>query len=150
MYQNEVSSRERVRTAVTEAFKRYICNIKKFRGRWKKLLPTDKHADRRRHSPSRPRRESKFTPDYKKMVKFIPESGQVQFLQEQRQYRYSWAEMADRVLAVQDDYKTFGLEHSEFERNARVTQLGDPAPFLRRIDETLSQEHLDNSFQSTS
>ena len=143
VYKNEIISRERVRTAVNEALRRYIYNIKKFKGRWRKPLPTDKHADRRRHSPPRPRRESKFTPDYKKMVKFIPESGQVHFLQEQRQYRYSWAEMADRVLAVQDDYKTFGLGHPEFERNARLTQLGDPAPLLRRIDETLSQEHLD-------
>ena len=143
VYQNEIISREKVRTAVNEALRRYIYNIKKFKGRWRKPLPTDKHADRRRHSPPRPRRESKFTPDYKKMVKFIPESGQVHFLQEQRQYRYSWAEMADRVLAVQDDYKTFGLGHPEFERNARLTQLGDPAPLLRRIDETLSQEHLD-------
>ena len=132
-----------VRTAVTEALRRYIYNIKKFKGRWRKPLPADKHADRRRHSPPRPRRESKFTPNYKKMVKFIPKSGQVQFLQEQRQYRYSWAEMDDIVLAVQDDYKTFGLGHPEFQRNARLTQLGDPAPLLRRIDETLSQEHLD-------
>ena len=31
-----------------------------------------KMLDRRRHSPPRPRRESKFTPDFKKMVKFIP------------------------------------------------------------------------------
>ena len=72
------------------------------------------------------------------MVKFIPESGQVHFLQEQRQYRYIWAEMVDTVLAVQDDYKTFGLGHPEFERNARLTQLGEPTPLLRRIDETLS------------
>ena len=143
VYQNETISRERVRTAVNEALRRYIYNIKKFKGRWRKPLPTDKHADRRRHSPPRPRRESKFTPDFKKMVKFIPESGQVQVLQEQRQYKYSWAEMADRILAVQDDFKTFGLGHPEFQKNSRLTQLKDPAPLLRRIDETLSQEHLD-------
>ena len=94
----------RVRTAVNEALRRYIYNIKKFKCRWRKSLPTDKHADRRTHSPPRPRRESKFTPDYKKMVIFIPESGQVQVLQEQRQYKYSWAEMADKILAVQDDF----------------------------------------------
>ena len=77
------------------------------------------------------------------MVNFIPESGQVQLLQEPRQYKYSWAEMADKVLAIQDDYETFGLGHPKFQRNAHLTQLGDPAPLLRRIDETLSQEHLD-------
>ena len=143
VYQNKTISRERVRTAVNEALRRYIYNIKKFKGRWRKPLPTDKHADRRRHSPPRPRRESKFTPDFKMMVKFIPESGQVQVLQEQRQYKYSWAEMADRILAVQDDFKTFGLGHPEFQKNSRLTQLKDPAPLLRRIDETLSQEHLD-------
>ena len=51
--------------------------------------------------------------------------------------------MADRVLAVQDDFKTYGLGHPEFQRNSCLTQFGDPAPLLRRIDETLSQEHLD-------
>ena len=77
------------------------------------------------------------------LVKFIPESGQVQGLQEQRQYKYSWAEMADRIFDVQDDFKTFGLGHPEFQKNFRLTQLKDPSPLLRRIDETLSQEHLD-------
>ena len=77
------------------------------------------------------------------MVNFIPESGQVQLLQEPRQYKYSWAEMADKVLAIQDDYETFGLGHPKFQRNAHLTQLGDPAPLLRMIDETLSQEHLE-------
>ena len=109
VYQNEIISREKIRTAVNEALKRYIYNIKKFKGRWRKPIPTDKHADRRRYSPSRHKRESKFTPDFKMLVKFIPESGQVQGLQEKRQYKYSWAEMADRVLAVQDDFQTFGL-----------------------------------------
>ena len=51
--------------------------------------------------------------------------------------------MADKVLAIQDDYETFGLGHPKFQRNAHLTQLGDPAPLLRRIDETLSHEHLD-------
>ena len=48
-----------------------------------------------------------------------------------------------RVLSVQDDFKTFGLGHPDFERNSHLTHLGDPAPLLRRIDETLSKEHLD-------
>ena len=51
--------------------------------------------------------------------------------------------MANKVLAIQDDYETFGLGHLKFQRNAHLTQLGDSAPLLRRIDETLSQEHLD-------
>ena len=89
VYQNEVISREKIRTAVNEALRRYIYNIKKFKERWRKPIPTDKHVDRRRHSPPRPRRESKFTPDFKMLVKFIPERGQVQGLQEQRQYKYS-------------------------------------------------------------
>ena len=76
-------------------------------------------------------------------MNFIPESGQVHILQEPRQYKYSWAEMVDKVLAVQADYETFGLGHPKFQRNAHLTQLGDSAPHLRRIDETLSQEHLD-------
>ena len=55
------------------------------------------------------------TPDYKMLVKFIPESGVDQGQQEQRKYMYSWAaEMADRVLAVQEDFKTFGLGHPDF------------------------------------
>ena len=143
VYKNKVINRERARTAVTEAFKRYIYNIKKFKEKWRKPLAAVKHADRRRHSPSRPRRRSKFDADYTKRVNFIPESGQVQILQEPRQYKYSWAEMADKVLAIQDDYETFGLGHPKFQRNAHLTQLGDSAPLLRRIDETLSQEHLD-------
>ena len=138
MYQNEIISREKIRTAVNEALKRYIYNIKKFKERWRNPLSTDRHADRRRHLPPRPRRYSKFTPNFKKMVKFIPESGQVQVLQEQRQYKYSWAEMADRVFVVQDDFQTFGLGHPDFQKNSPLTQLKDPAPILRRIDETLS------------
>ena len=51
--------------------------------------------------------------------------------------------MADRILVVQDDFKTFGLGHPEFQKNSRLTQLKDPDPLLRRIDETPSQEHLD-------
>ena len=143
VYQNEIMSREKIREAVNEALKRYIYNIKKFKERWRKPIPADKDADRRRFFPPRPRRESKFTPDYKKMIKFIPERGLVQGQQEQRQYKYSWAEMADRVLAVQDDFKTFGLGHPDFQKNSRLPQLKDSAPLLRRIDESLSQEHLD-------
>ena len=143
VYQNEIMSREKIRTVVNEALKRYIYNIKKFKERWRKPIPADKHADRRRYLPPRPMRESKFTPDYGKMVKFIPESGQAQVLKDQRQYKYSWAEMVDRVLAVQDDFQTFGLGNPDFQKNSRVTQLKDSAPLLRRIDETLSQEHLD-------
>ena len=40
-------------------------------------------------------------------------------------------------------FKTFGLGHPEFQKNSRLTQLKDPTPILRRIDETLSREHLD-------
>ena len=47
VYQNETISRERVRTDVNEALRRYIYNIKKFKERWRMPLPTDKHADRR-------------------------------------------------------------------------------------------------------
>ena len=143
VYQNEIISREKIKIVVNEALKRYIYNIKKFKKRWRKPLPTVRHADRRRYSPPRHMRKSKFTPDYKKMVKFIPESGQVQGLHEQKQYKYSWAKMADRVLAVQVDFQTFGLGHPDFQKNSRLAQLKDPAPILRRIDETLSQEHLD-------
>ena len=119
VYQNEIMSREKIREAVNEALKRYIYNIKKFKERWRKPIPVDKDADRRRFFPPRPRRESKFTPDYEKMIKFIPERGLVQGQQEQRQYKYSWAEMADKVLAVQDDFKTFGLGHPNFQKNSR-------------------------------
>ena len=84
MYKTKVINRERERTAVTEALRRYLYNIKKFKEKWRKPLADVKHADRRRHSPSRPRRKSKFDADYKKMVNFIPESGQVQLLQEPR------------------------------------------------------------------
>ena len=114
VYQNEIMSREKIRTAVNEALKRYIYNIKKFKERWRKPISANKHADRRRYLPPRPRRESKFTPDYRKMVKFIPESGQAHVLHDQRQYKYIWAEMADRFLAVQDDFQTFGLGHPDF------------------------------------
>ena len=52
--------------------------------------------------------------------------------------------MADKVLAIQDDYQTFGLGHPKFQRNAHLTQLGDSlAPLLRNIDEDLFQERLD-------
>ena len=77
------------------------------------------------------------------LVKFIPESGVDQGQQEQRKYMYSWAEMADRVLAVQEDFKTFGLGHPDFQKNSILHQLKDSAPLTRRIDESLSQEHLD-------
>ena len=109
-------SREKIRKAVNEALKRYIYNIKKFKERWRKPILVDKDADRRRFFPPRPKRESKFTPDYEKMIKFIPERGLVQGQQEQRQYKYSCAEMANRVLAVQDDFKTFGLDTQIFRR----------------------------------
>ena len=143
VYLNEMMSREKIREAVNEALRRYIYNIKKFKDRWRKPIPADKDADRRRHFPPRPRSDSKFTPDYKMLVKFIPESGVDQGQQEQRKYRYSWAEMADRVLAVQEDFKTFGLGHPDFQKNSRLPQLKDTAPLTRRIDESLSQEHLD-------
>ena len=42
--------------------------------------------------------------------------------------------MADRVLAVQDDFQTFGLGHPDFQKNSRLAQLKDSAPLLRRID----------------
>ena len=71
VYQNDIMSREKIREAVNEALKRYIYNIKKFKERWRKPIPADKDADRRRHFPPRPRRESKFTPDYEKMIKFF-------------------------------------------------------------------------------
>ena len=143
VYRNEIMSIKKIREAVNEALKRYIYNIKKFKKRWRKPIPADKDADRRRYFPPRPRRESKFTHDYEKMIKFIPERGLVQGQQEQRQYKYNWAEKADRVLVVQDDFKTFGLGHPEFQKNSRLPQLKDSAPLLRRIDESLSQEHLD-------
>ena len=143
VYLNEMISREKIREDVKEALRRYIYNIKKFKDRWRKPIPADKDVDRRRHFPPRPRSDSKFTPDYKMIVKFIPESGVDQGQQEQRKYRYSWAEMADRVLAVQEDFKTFGLGHPDFQKNSRLPQLRDSAPLTRRIDESLSQEHLD-------
>ena len=104
---------------------------------------TYKFKDRRRNFPPLPRRESKFTPDYHMLVKFIPKSGVDQDQQEQRKCRYSWAEMADRDLVVQEDFKTFGLGHLEFQKNSRLPQLKDTAPLKRRIYESLSQEHLD-------
>ena len=79
----------------------------------------------------------------KMLAKFIPETGVVQGQQEQRVYKFSWAEMADRILAVQDGFKTFGLGHQDFQRNSRMPQLKDSAPLIRRVDESLSQEHLD-------
>ena len=77
------------------------------------------------------------------LVKFIPESGVDQGQQEQRYYKYSWAEMADRDLVVQEDFNTFGLGHPDFQKNSRLPQLKDTAPLIRKIDESLSQEHLD-------
>ena len=68
VYQNEIMSRKKIREAVNEALKRYIYNIKKFKDRWRKPKPADKDVDRRIHFPPRPRRVSKFTPDYKKLV----------------------------------------------------------------------------------
>ena len=136
-------SREKIREAMNEALGRYIYNIKKFKDRWRKPIPADKDVDIRRHFPPRPRSDSKFTLDYKMLVKFIPKSGVDQGQQEQRKYRYSWAEMADRVLAVQEDFKTFGPGHPDFQKNSRLSQLKDSAPLTRRIDESLSQEHLD-------
>ena len=73
------------------------------------------------------------------LVNFIPESGIVQGQQEQRYYKYSWAEMADRDLAVQEDFKIFGLGHPDFQKNSRLPQLKDSAPLNRRVDESLSQ-----------
>ena len=143
VYKNKIINWERASTAATVAFRKYIHNIMKFNAKWRKPLAVVKHADRRRHSPPRHRRRSKFDADYTKRVNFIPERGQAHILQEPRQYKYSWAEMVDKVLVVQDDYETFGLGHPNFQRNAHLTQLGDSAPLLRRIDETLSQEHLD-------
>ena len=143
VYLNEMMSRENIRESVNEALRRYIYNTKNFKDRWRKPIPTDKDVDRRRHFPPRPRSDSKFTPDYKMLVKFIPESGVDQGQQEQRKYKYSWAEMADRVLAVQEDFKTFGLGQPEFQRNSRLPQLKDTAPLTRRIDESLSQAHLE-------
>ena len=51
--------------------------------------------------------------------------------------------MADRDLAFQEDFKTFGLGHPDFQKNSRLPQLKDSAPLNRRVDESLSQEHLD-------
>ena len=68
-----VINRERASTAATEAFRRYIHNIIKFKAKWRKPLVVVKHADRRRHSPSRHMRRSKFDADYTKKVNFIPE-----------------------------------------------------------------------------
>ena len=121
----------------------YIENIKKYKGRWKRSNPVDKNPDRRRYSLSSPKKESKPIYDPEKKVEFIQESGTVQDLQEQRKYKYSWAEMADRILAVQEGKQKFGLGHPNFQRNSRLAQLTDSAPLVRRIDESLSQEHLD-------
>ena len=134
---------EKIRQAVYKALSLYIDNIKKYKGRWKRSNPVDKNPDRRRYYPSSPRKESKPIYDPEKKVEFIQESGTVQDLQEQRKYKYSWAEMADRILAVQEGKQKFGLGHPDFQRNSRLAQLTDSAPLVRRIDESLSQEHLD-------
>ena len=143
LYLNKVLEDEEMREVIYEALKRYIYNIKMFKDRWRKPVPADKDVDRRRNFPPLPRRESKFTPDYKMEIKFIPETGVVQDQQELRMYKYSWAEMADRDLAVQEDFKTFGLGHPDFQKNSRFPQLKDSTPLNRRVDESLSQEHLD-------
>ena len=134
---------EKIRQAVYKALSLYIDNIKKYKGRWKRSNPVDKNPDRRRYSLSSPKKESKPIYDPEKKVEFIQESGTVQDLQEQRKYKYSWAEMADRILAVQEGKQKFGLGHPDFQRNSRLAQLTDSAPLVRRIDESLSQEHLD-------
>ena len=134
---------EKIRQAVYKAFSLYIDNIKKYKGRWKRSNPVDKNPDRRRYSLSSPKKESKPIYDPEKKVEFIQESGKVQDLQEQRKYKYGWAEMADRILAVQEGKQKFGLGHPDFQRNSRLAQLTDSAPLVRRIDESLSQEHLD-------
>ena len=136
-------STEEIQEAVHKALTRYIYDIKQFKDRWRKPVPAEKDVDRRRNFPPLPRKESKFTPDYQMEIKFIPETGVVQGQQEQRYYKFSWAEMADRDLAVQDDFKTFGLGHPDFQKNSRLPQLKDSAPLIRKIDESLSQEHLD-------
>ena len=143
VYLNNLLEDEEMRAAVTEALTRYTYNIKQFKDRWSKPAPVEKDVDRRRNFPPMPRKESKFTPNYEVLVKFIPETGVVKGQQEQRVYKFSWAEMADRDLAVQDDFKTFGLGHPDFQRNSRMPQLKDSAPLIRRVDESLSQEHLD-------
>ena len=143
VYLNEKLSAEEVQEAVHKAIAGYIDEIKQFKDRWSKPAPVEKDVDRRRNFPPMPRKESKFTPNYEVLVKFIPETGVVEGQQEQRVYKFSWAEMADRDLAVQDDFKTFGLGHPDFQRNSRMPQLKDSAPLIRRVDESLSQEHLD-------
>ena len=143
VYLNNLLEDEEMRAAVTEALTRYTYNTKQFKDRWSKPAPVEKDVDRRRNFPPMPRKESKFTPNYEVLVKFIPETGVVKGQQEQRVYKFSWAEMADRDLAVQDDFKTFGLGHQDFQKNSRMPQLKDSAPLIRRVDESLSQEHLD-------
>ena len=132
-----------IRQAVDKAFSMYVENIKKYKGRWKRSVPVERNPDRRRHTPSSPMKENKEIFDPNNLLKFIPESGIVQDLKEQAKYKYSWAEMADRILTVQEGKQKFGLGHPDFQRNSRVTQLKDCAPLVRRIDESLSQEHLD-------
>ena len=134
---------ERIRQAVYNALSLYIDDIKKYKGRWKRSVPVERNPDRRRHSPSRPMKESKQIFDSNNLLKFVPESGTVQDLQGHAKYKYSWAEMADRILAVQEGKQKFGLGHPDFQRNSRMAQLKDSAPLVRRIDESLSQEHLD-------
>ena len=132
-----------IRQAVCEALSLYIDNIKKYKGRWKRSVAVERNPDRRRHSPSSPMKESKQIFDPNNLLKFIPESGTVQDLQKHAKYKYSWAEMADRILTVQEGKQKFGLGHPDFQRNSRLAQLKDSAPLVRRIDEALSQEHLD-------
>ena len=132
-----------IRQAVNEALSLYIDDIKKYKGRWRRSVPVERNPDRRRHSPSSPMKESKQIFDPNNLLKFIPESGTVQDLQEHAKYKYSWAEMADRILTVQEGKQKFGLGHPDFQRNSRLAQLKDSAPLVRRIDEALSQEHLD-------
>ena len=132
-----------IRQAVDKAFSLYVKNIKKYEGRWKRAVPVERNPDRRRHTPSSPMKENKEIFDPNNLLKFIPESGMVQDLKEQAKYKYSWAEMADRILTVQEGKLKFGLGHPDFQKNSRVTQLKDCAPLVRRLDESLSQEHLD-------
>ena len=132
-----------IRQAVDKAFSVYMENIKKYKGRWRRSVPVERNPDRRRHTPSSPMKENKEIFDPNNLLKFIPESGIVQDLKEQAKYKYSWAEMADRILTVQEGKQTFGLGHPDFQKNSRIAQLKDCAPLVRRIDESLSQEHLD-------
>ena len=132
-----------IRQAVDKAFSVYMENIKKYKGRWRRSVPGERNPDRRRHTPSSPMKKNKEIFDPNNLLKFIPESGIVRDLKEQAKYKYNWAEMADRILTVQEGKQTFGLGHPDFQKNSRVAQLKDCAPLVRRVDESLSQEHLD-------